>query len=102
MWENKHSFVSMTKKKDEPGACMSCSPSHGCKVEAVLTVDERGQMVLPKDVREKAGIRPGDKLALIGWEREGSICCLALMKVENLSGMVKGVLEPLMNDAKRS
>jgi AbrB family looped-hinge helix DNA binding protein len=102
MWKNKHSFVSMTKKKDESGACMSCSPSDGCKVEAVLTVDERGQMVLPKDVREKAGIRPGDKLALIGWEREGSICCLALMKVENLSGMVKGVLEPLMNDAKRS
>jgi antitoxin PrlF len=92
----------MTKKKDESGACMSCSPSDGCKVEAVLTVDERGQMVLPKDVREKAGIRPGDKLALISWEREGSICCLALMKVENLSGMVKGILEPLMNDAKRT
>ena len=56
-------------------------------------------MVLPKDVRERAGIKPGDKLALISWEKEGSICCLALMKTENLSGMVKEVLTPLMNDA---
>jgi bifunctional DNA-binding transcriptional regulator/antitoxin component of YhaV-PrlF toxin-antitoxin module len=55
-------------------------------------------MVLPKDVREKAGVRNGDKLALISWEKDGSICCLALMKVENLSGMVKEVLGPLMTE----
>ena len=86
---------------------MSCLAGSGkstscCKVESLISVDERGQMVLPKDVREKAGIRPGDKLALITWEREGSICCLALMKVENLSGMVKGVLGPLMNETERT
>jgi AbrB family looped-hinge helix DNA binding protein len=75
-----------------------CGPIRGCRVEAVLSVDERGQMVLPKDVREKAGIRTGDKLALISWEKDGSICCLALMKVENLSGMVKDVLGPLMQE----
>ena len=76
---------------------MRVRPGTGCKVEAVLTVDDRGQMVLPKDVREKAGIKSGDKLALIGWEKNGTVCCLALMKVENLSGMVKEVLGPLMN-----
>ena len=78
-----------------------CSPVTGYKVKAVLSVDERGQMVLPKDIREKAGIRTGDKLALISWERDGSICCLALMKVENLSGMVKDVLGPLMHETER-
>ena len=57
-------------------------------------------MVLPKDVRERAGISSGDKLALISWERDGGICCLALMKVENLSNMVKGVLSPMMHDTK--
>jgi len=66
-------------------------------VEAVLSVDERGQMVLPKDVREKAGVRPGDKLALISWERDGEVCCLALMKTDRLSGMVKQVLGPLVD-----
>ncbi|NVO67756.1 HgcAB-associated protein HgcC [Methanofollis tationis] len=74
-----------------------CSAESLCTVEAVLSVDERGQMVLPKDVREKAGIRPGDKLALISWERDGEVCCLALMKTGRLSGMVKQVLGPLVD-----
>ncbi len=82
-----------TKHPKDP----ACSCNAGCRVEAVLSVDDRGQMVLPKDVREKAGIRTGDKLALISWERDGSICCISLMKTENLSGMVKDVLGPLMN-----
>ena len=90
----------MSTKKKEENSCESCGPSGAYRVEAVLAVDERGQMVLPKDVRERAGISSGDKLALISWERDGSICCLALMKVENLSDMVKGVLSPMMHDAK--
>jgi antitoxin PrlF len=82
---------------EETAGC-GCTPGTGCRVESVLSVDERGQMVLPKDVREKAGIRTGDKLALISLEKNGSVCCLALMKVENLSGMVKDVLGPLMHE----
>lgn len=76
----------------------NCDQKTTCKVESILTIDERGQMVLPKDIRERADIKPGDKLALISWEKEGTICCMALMKAENLSGMVKDVLSPLMND----
>lgn len=94
----------MTKKKiisemcGPDGSQCGCGPGSGCKVEAVLTVDERGQMVLPKDVREKAGINSGSKLALISWEKDSNICCLALLKVETLNGMVKNVLDPLMKD----
>jgi AbrB family looped-hinge helix DNA binding protein len=69
-----------------------------CKVESLVTVDDRGQMVLPKELRDKAGIKGGDKLAVIGWERNGKVCCLSLLKVEELSTMVKGVLGPLMGD----
>ncbi len=83
------------------GEACGSTPGSGCRVEAVLNVDDRGQMVLPKDVREKAGIRTGDKLALISWSRDGTVCCLALMKVENLSGMVKDVLGPLMQEQER-
>jgi antitoxin PrlF len=67
-------------------------------VEAVLSVDERGQMVLPKDVRERAGIRTGEKLALISMERDGKVCCLALIRAGELSGMVKGILGPLFGE----
>jgi hypothetical protein len=52
-------------------------------------------------VRQKAGIGTGDKLALISWERNGEVCCLALMKVGNLSGMVRGILSPLVQDLNK-
>jgi antitoxin PrlF len=67
-------------------------------VEAVLSVDERGQMVLPKDVRERAGIQTGEKLALISMEREGKVCCIALIRAGELSGMVRGILGPLFGE----
>lgn len=68
------------------------------KVESVLSIDERGQMVLPKDLRKRAGIGPGDKLAVVSHERDGEICCLTLIKVDLLTEVVKGVLGPLMKD----
>lgn len=86
------------KRQAKGEACCSTSAFGGCKVESLVTVDERGQMVLPKELRDKAGIRGGDKLAVIGWEKEGKVCCLSLIKVEELSAMVKGVLGPLMGD----
>jgi antitoxin PrlF len=96
----------MTRKNNSagcnpPGEMFGCGGDSGCRVEAVLSVDERGQMVLPKDVREKAGIRTGDKLALISWSRDGEVCCLALMKAENLNSMVKDILGPLIQEPER-
>jgi len=55
-------------------------------------------MVLPKELRDKAGIKGGDKLAVISWEREGKVCCLSLIKTEEFDGMIKGMLGPLMGD----
>ncbi len=86
------------KKKDD--AC--CSPVVGnmscCKVESVVSVDDRGQMVLPKEVRERAGIRAGDKLALVTMERKGEVCCISLIKTGEFEGMVKDFLGPVMKD----
>lgn len=67
-------------------------------MESVLSVDERGQMVLPKDIREKANIRSGDKLAVISMEKDGMVCCISLIKVEKLEEIVKGMLGPVMKD----
>jgi len=72
--------------------------SECCKVESIVSVDERGQMVLPKEVRDAAGIKPGDKLAIVMWKKGGEVCCMSLIKVEALTGMVRGVLGPLMKD----
>lgn len=90
----------MSNKIMSEEAC--CSPeSRGpghYRLHSILSIDDRGQMVLPKEVRDKAGIRAGDKLALVSWERDGKICCMSLLKVDELSGMVKNVLEPLMKN----
>jgi antitoxin PrlF len=67
-----------------------------CRVESLVSVDERGQMVLPKDVRERAGIRPGDKLALATWQGEQGVCCIFLMKTDVLSGLLRTVLGPAL------
>jgi AbrB family looped-hinge helix DNA binding protein len=67
-------------------------------VEGVVSVDERGQMVLPKELRDKAGIRAGDKFAVVGMERDGNICCISLIKVDDLAEMVKTMLGPVMKD----
>lgn len=76
-----------------------CGPDMGCcKVDSVLSVDERGQMILPKEVREKAGIKAGDKLALVSWEKDGKVCCISLIRAEELQGMVKSLLGPIMKD----
>jgi AbrB family looped-hinge helix DNA binding protein len=89
----------MEKKRKDASCCGPSEPEFaGCRVECLVAVDDRGQMVLPKELRDRAGIRGGDKLAVIGWEKEGRVCCLSLIKVEEFSGMIKGVLGPLMGD----
>ena len=69
-----------------------------CRVESLVSVDERGQMVLPKEIREKAHIRAGEKLAVISWEKNGEVCCISLIRAEDLMEMVKGLLGPMMKD----
>jgi AbrB family looped-hinge helix DNA binding protein len=55
-------------------------------------------MVLPKELRDKANIKAGDKLALISWEKDGDICCISLIKADYLAEKVKEFLGPVMRD----
>ena len=87
------------KEKDE--TCCEVGVESCCKVEALVSVDERGQMVLPKELREKANIRAGDKLAVTSWEKDGKVCCISLTKAEELTEMVKTTLEPVMTEILR-
>jgi AbrB family looped-hinge helix DNA binding protein len=88
----------MVQKKKVPSCCDG-EPGRGrCQVEFLIAVDERGQMVLPKEFRDRAKIGPGDKLALISWEKDGEVCCTVLMKAAHLADRVKEVLGPLMRE----
>jgi len=89
-------------KKEKMG-CLAGSGKNSscCKVESLISVDERGQMVLPKDLRGKANIKPGDKLAVISWEKEGVICCFTLIKADSLAGGIRDFLGPIMQDLSK-
>ncbi len=90
--------------KRDKAACFPSvqTDSSCCKVESLISVDERGQMVLPKELRDRAKIRPGDKLALISWEKEGAVCCFTLIKADALGERVRDFLGPVMQGMFKS
>ena len=68
----------------------SCGPDY--KIESIVTVDLKGQIVLPKNLRERAGFKPNDKLALVSFEKEGEVCCVIMLKAKKLDKAVTKAL----------
>ena len=80
-----------------------------CQIEAIVSFDDRGQLVLPKDLRKKFNLKAGDKFALIscvtpesegdccGTDSQGGLCCFTLVHTSQLTGMVEQALEPMMS-----
>ena len=81
-------------------SCCAAESMTCCRVEALVGIDDRGQMVLPKELRDKAGINAGDKLAVTSWEKNGKVCCIILTKADELADMVKATLGPIVKDIK--
>jgi len=75
---------------------MSSCNSDICRIDAVITMDAKGQVVLPKDLREKANFKPNDKIAVVACEKEGKVCCILMVKAEKLVGAVSKTLGPLL------
>jgi len=84
-------------KKEGAESKKSC-----CEIMAVITVDERGQMVLPKGIRDTLGIKAGDKLAAVAMGSEGKKCCISLMKVDELEEGIRSKLGPVLNEIVKS
>ncbi len=81
-----------------------CAPAldpRGFKVEAIISVDERGQLVLPKELRAKANIEAGEKLALVSYESNGHFCCCCLIKANDLVDRIKEHLGPMVGELTR-
>ena len=90
----------MAKTKKMKSCCIPGTANAG-KIESLVTVDERGQMVLSKTLREKANIKPGEKLAVTTWERDGQVCCITLIKIEAFGGVVKDILGSVVGLPKK-
>jgi antitoxin PrlF len=75
---------------------MSGCIDDSCRIDAVITIDSKGQIVLPKDLREKANFKPNDKIAVVACEKEGEVCCIMMLKAEKLVAAVTKTLGPLL------
>jgi antitoxin PrlF len=75
---------------------MSSCGNDTCRIDAVITIDVKGQIVLPKDLREKANFKPNDKIAVVACEKDGEVCCIMMLKAEKLQGAVTKTLGPLL------
>ena len=81
--------------------CCGMPPTGCCQVAAVVAVDARGQMVLPKELRSQAGIGPDDKLAVVSWKKGEELCCLMLVKVDALAEAVRTAYGPMLSQILR-
>jgi len=89
----------MPDNREKKESCLTTSSEECCKVESVVTIDERGQMILPKDLREKAGLAAGDKLVIATSMKNGKVCCMTLFRTDDFGDIVNGFVEPVMRTA---
>lgn len=91
---------------------------NSCEIEAIVSFDERGQLVIPKDLRKKFNLKAGDKFALISCMTRdsgsscgpsdgksnccdttadgGGLCCFTLVNTKQLKGLVAKTLGPML------
>lgn len=56
---------------------------------STVTVSPKYQIVIPRDVRQSMGIRPGQKVEI--FERGGHIVLVPVRDIRELRGLLKGI-----------
>ena len=62
-------------------------------VEAVVTIDGRGQVVLPKEVRSALSLEAGSKLAVVIKDAGGKPCCINLLPTAALQDGLRQIID---------
>ncbi len=88
----------MKQRQDKARSDGSKNGEKCCRVESVISIDDRGQMILPKEIRENADIQAGNKFAVISWEKNGRVLCFSLMRVEQLADSLRNVFIPMIEE----
>ena len=70
----------------------------GKHIYGIVTVGERGQIVIPKEARDQFGIRPGDKLIVAGDVKKG----IAIVKADILKELAVKILGAVSEENSRS
>ncbi len=72
--------------------------SSSCRMVAVIAMDGRGQIVLPKSLRDRADMKAGDRFCVVSSESDDKVCCISLLKADEIDQTVKDILGPIMKD----
>jgi AbrB family looped-hinge helix DNA binding protein len=64
-----------------------------------VTVSPKYQVVIPKDVRESMGIKPGQRVQMLVYK--GRIELIPLRPIEELRGLLKGIDTTIERDPDR-
>ncbi len=67
-------------------------------IEAIISCDDRGQLVLPKEIRKRLNINSGEKLALLNISSGKEEFILTLIKANSLEKLIKTYMTPVMED----
>ena len=59
---------------------MKLKPRSGKHMFGTVKIGEKGQILIPKEAREVFGLKPGDKLLMLGDEKRG----IALIKMDDV------------------
>jgi antitoxin PrlF len=70
-------------------------PGSSCRLAGMVSMDGRGQIVLPREIRESFGLKAGDKLAVMACREGDRDCCLFLVKAIDVAAGVRHILEPV-------
>lgn len=63
----------------------------------MVSIDNRGQILLPKELRERAELKAGDKLAILSaCDENGKVCCLIFMRAEVIENLAVERLSPVL------
>ncbi len=76
--------------------------SSSCRMVAVIAMDGRGQIVLPKSLRDRADMKEGDRFCVVSSEEDDKVCCISLLKADEIDQTVKDILGPIMKDVMAS
>lgn len=85
---------------DLPQASTNSNSNSCYEIEAVVSFDDRGQLVLPKDLRKKFKLKAGEKFLLASCTDDKGLCCFTLVKTNSINHLVGNVLNPLVQQIK--
>ena len=68
-----------------------------CETEAIVKIDDRGQILFPKDLRTDLNIKPGDKFIVVTMKKkDGNIGFFSLIKANEFTGIVENFIAPIV------